>query len=257
MTSPSNGLSRASPQVSADAATRDSGDSPNRPTDVDVSTSETNPLLGDARAPTDPLERRIRGQTADERSRSKIYAWSMLILFGLVFLGISAIYPMASVVSQEYARDALSYQLRNVSIHELTQSGVRLEVRSVFSLNASRVESPMIRLFGRFGTSMMKNVETYGVSEIKLYAPTYDNSFLATVHIPSIKADIRNHHLNEVNFIANVTAHETSSLKNIANDYINDNIHSMTVKSVADFSLISGFLSLGSHQVTGSHHFKG
>lgn len=251
------GLSQPSREESADTMTRDSSESPVRFTDVDASTSETSPLFGDTSAPRGSHEGRIRDQKADDRYRSKLYAWCMLILFGLVFLSISLIYPMASIASQEYAREATTYQMRNISIVEFTASGVRVEVEGAISINSSCVKSAMARNFGRLGTSIMRSVETYGVSQIKLYAPTYDNSVLATVEVPSIKADIRDHHTNDIDFIANVTAHDTGILKNIAIDYINDDIQSFAMKGVAEFSLISGFLSLGTHQVTGSHRFKG
>ncbi|KAF1975919.1 hypothetical protein BU23DRAFT_456680 [Bimuria novae-zelandiae CBS 107.79] len=156
----------------------------------------------------------------------------------------------------EYAMQAADFKPTKLSLDSLTDTGVRVQVEGDFTMDASKVKKKSVRNFGRFGTWIAREAET-GPAEVDVYLPEYDMVRAGTAKIPGIKVNIRNGHTTHVSFFAHVEPGQFSSLRNVANDWMDGRLSQIRLKGKADVPLQSGLIRLGSQTIEESFTFQG
>ncbi|EEP81928.1 predicted protein [Uncinocarpus reesii 1704] len=230
--------------------------------DHDRQASETTPLL--AREPQRTSQEDVRSiasshdafrpATSEQEADGKGNRVRWPVIISLVTLCLAAIAILvfgfaAPSALDEYATQAAVIEPIAVSIAAFTSSGVRARVQASFTLDASRVEKPIVRNLGRLATWVGREVES-GESDIQVYLPEYGNILLGTATVPPIKVVIRNGHQNSVDFFADLKAGDVDGIRGVANDWLEGRLEHLRIKGQASVPLRSGLLSLGSHDVS-------
>ncbi|KAL3468317.1 hypothetical protein BJX64DRAFT_245569 [Aspergillus heterothallicus] len=159
-------------------------------------------------------------------------------------------------VVKRYAKEAAVLRPTNISIQSATSEGVRARVQGDVFLDASRVRRGSIRNIGRFVTWIGREVET-GESQVEVYLPEYHDTLVGTASIPSMKLNIRNDHVNHLDFEADLVAGEIEALRSVAIDWLDGKLERLNIRGKATLHLNSGLLSLGEQVITDSMSFKG
>ncbi|KAM5469655.1 hypothetical protein MauCBS54593_004209 [Microsporum audouinii] len=218
--------------------------------DHDRDLSETTPLLA----------RRQEGLREDESTDGSIDSvtwqknglrWPTFIALIVLCLSVIAILILgfaAPSTMKQYAQEATVFKPTGFSITSFTPFGVQTRVRGTLVMDASRVKNPTVRDLGRFGTWIGHEVESQE-STVEVYLPEYENALLATITLPPIKVNIRNGHLNEIDFIAELATGDPNGIKGAVTDLIEGNIAQLTLKGMANVPLKSGLLYLGSQYI--------
>lgn len=162
----------------------------------------------------------------------------------------------APTIVEEYAQQAVVFESTNLSIDSFTATGVRARVQGTFTLDASRVQKKSVANIGRAGTWIAKEVETRE-SDVKVYLPEYGNILLGVATIPPLKVNIRDQHVNSIDFLTDLEPGDVNSIRQIANDWLDGRLASLRVQGVAIVSLKSGIFSLGTQKISQSMLFEG
>ena len=193
------------------------------------------------------------GKGKGQRRWATIIALSLLSLLVLAILGLGFAAP---AVVEEYAKEALVVEPTNLSIDSFTAKGVRARIQANVVLDASRVHKKSVRDLGRAGTWIAKEVES-GESYVKVYLPEYGNVLLGKAKVPPIKMNIRNGHVNYIDFLSDLEPGDVDGIRGIANDWLEGRLGTLRVKGVADVGLKSGIFSLGTQSISESLVFEG
>lgn len=227
------------------------------------SASESTPLLSrqddggqyveDAQDQTEsensiPVEKR-----KSPRRWPTIVALSALTLAALLILGLGFAGP---ALVKEYSKEALVFEPTNISIESFTATGVQARFQGDFVLDASRVLRKPVRDFGRMGTWIAREIETEE-SEIKVYLPEYDNILVGTATLPSIKVNIRDGHVNHIEFLSDLQPGQFVEIRQVANDWLSGELGQLRVKGMATVGLKSGLFSLGAQTISESLLLQG
>lgn len=184
--------------------------------------------------------------------------WPTIIALTLLCLIIAAILGLgfaAPAVVEEYAKEAMVFEPTDLSIDSLTSSGVKARIQGDFTLDASRVHKKPVRDLGRFGTWIVRAVESQQ-STVKVYLPEYGNVLLGTADVPKVVVDIRNGHTTHVDFFSDLVAGDIDGIRRIANDWLEGRLGQLRVQGVAEVGLRSGLFSLGTQKISQSLVFK-
>lgn len=185
-------------------------------------------------------------------------AWTLLCglvaVSAIIVILISAFFVPAVV--KQYAKEAAVFKTTNLSIESATSEGVRARIQGDVYLNASRIGSGPVRNIGRFVTWVGKEVET-GQSHVEVYLPDYGNTLVGIASLPSIQLEIRNGHMNYLDFEADLVAGNIEGLRSVAVDWLNGNLESISLQGQATLHLTSGLLSLGEQTLTESIIYEG
>ncbi|KAF3491886.1 uncharacterized protein GIQ15_01403 [Arthroderma uncinatum] len=226
--------------------------------DLDQDLSETTPLLvhrNDGLGEDEPSQDSAHSIAQQKRGGLR---WPTLIALVVLCLSVIAIlilgFAAPSTVKQ-YVQEAAVFKPTGVSVTSFTPSGVQTRVRGTLVLDASRVKNPTVRDLGRFGTWIGREVES-GESKVDIYLPDYKDTLLATVAVPPIKVNIRNGHINEIDFIAELTTGNPDGIKGAVTDLIEGNIAQLSLRGTARVPLTSGLLYLGSQSITENVVFR-
>ncbi|RDW57138.1 uncharacterized protein DSM5745_11536 [Aspergillus mulundensis] len=180
-----------------------------------------------------------------KRPRKKI-GWTLIC--GLLAVGsiisILILAFIAPAVVKRYVREATLFKPTNLSVESATSEGVRARIQGDVVLDANRLGSGSVRNIGRFVTWIGREVET-GQSEVYLYLPEYGNALVGSASLPSIKINIRNGHVNHLDFEADLVAGNVEGLRSVAVDWLEGKLDRLLLKGSADLHLKSGLLSLG------------
>ena len=194
-----------------------------------------------------------------EEKRKNRWRWSTrvalttLTFAAILILGLGFAAP---AIVKEYSKEALVFEPTGISIESFTPTGVQARVKGTFVLDASRVQRKPVRDLGRVGTWIAREVETHE-SELQVYLPEYGNILLGTATLPPIKVNIRDGHVNLIDFISDVKAGDFVEIRKVANDWLDGNLGQLRVKGMADLSLKSGLFSLGSQSISESLVLQG
>jgi hypothetical protein len=218
--------------------------------DDEVAPTTTTPLLGTT---DDGPE--------DDSSKGDQKSFRWLILLALAVFGVLAVFVLlaalfAPTVAREYALQALVLEPRDLSIDSFTKNGVRARVQASVGFDANRVSSVAVRSFGRAGTWIAKRVEC-DASTVRVYAPEYGNALLGVAALPPIVLDIRNGHVNDLDFLADLKPGELDGIRSIANDWLYGRLDRLKVQGTAAVGLKSGLLSLGTQSISQSFALEG
>ncbi|KAL4878544.1 hypothetical protein BJY04DRAFT_110477 [Aspergillus karnatakaensis] len=178
---------------------------------------------------------------------------------GLLAIGsIIAILILAFFVPEvvkEYAKEASVLKPTNLSIESATGDGVRARVQANVHLDSSRVKRGSVRNIGRIATWFGREVET-GESEVNVYLPEYGGILIGSASLPSIKLNIRNNHVNHLDFEADLMAGNLEGLRSVAVDWLEGKLDHLALQGKATLHLKSGLLSLGEQILTETMIFK-
>lgn len=223
------------------------------------SASESTPLLArqDDELPgsqyVDDREDRTESEDSipEEKRRSNrrwptIVALSVLTFAALLILGLGFAGP---AIVKEYSKEALVFEPTNISIDSFTATGVQARFQGVFMLDASRVQRKPVRDLGRAGTWIAREIETEE-SEVQVYLPEYGNILLGTATLPRIKVNIRDGHVNHIDFLSDIQPGDFLEIRRVANDWLGGQLGQLRVKGMATFGLKSGLFSLGSQTIS-------
>ena len=223
---------------------------------------ESSPLLGDIRdrqgnnddltheesTAASSLRSLQDGGSSKKRSRRwpSIIAFTVLCLIMIVILGLGFAGPE---IADEYAREAMVFEPTSLSIDSFTSTGVNARIQGDFKLDGSRVHRKPVRDLGRVGTWIAKAVESKR-SLFKVFLPEYDNILLGTAVIPPVVVNIREGITTHVNFVAELSVGDLNGLRQMANAWLDGRIGSLRIQGVADVSLKSGIIGLGTHRIS-------
>ncbi len=157
-------------------------------------------------------------------------------------------FALPSVV-EEYAKEAVVFEPTNLSIDSFASFGVRARVQGTLYLDAKRVGHKATRELGRFGTWIAREVQS-GESEVKVYLPEYDNVLLGTATIPPVKVNIRNHHENHVDILADLEPGDMDGVRRIVKNFMDRKLKELTVNAVATLPLRSVLIRLPKQRAT-------
>ncbi|KAL2013828.1 hypothetical protein VTN00DRAFT_1353 [Thermoascus crustaceus] len=173
---------------------------------------------------------------------------AIMVLGGalLIILGFGFAAPAAV---KEYAEHAAVFTPTDLSIDSATANGIRARVQGDFLLDASRVQKKSVRNIGRFGTWIAKEVRT-GESEVQVYLPEYGNVLIGTATLPSLKFNIRNGHVNNVDFLTDLAAGDAAGIRPVISSWLEGRLGQLRIKGAAAITLRSGLLNLGTQVIS-------
>lgn len=211
-------------------------------------------------APGSPASRSLGSlQESFDGKKNGKHRWASITALSTLCLVVIAILCLgfaAPAIVEEYAQQAVVFEPTKLSIDSFTASGVRARVQGTFTLDASRVKKKSVADIGRVGTWIAKEVET-GESNAKVYLPEYGNVLLGVAVIPPLKVNIRNQHVNEIDFLTDLKPGDVDGVRRIANDWLDGRLGSLRVQGTATVPLKSGIFSLGIQRISQSLLFEG
>ncbi|KAF2471513.1 uncharacterized protein BDR25DRAFT_393166 [Lindgomyces ingoldianus] len=157
---------------------------------------------------------------------------------------------------QEYAIQAADFHPTKLSLDSLTDTGVRVRVQGLFTMDASKVRKTSVRNIGRLGAWIAREVESEA-THVDLYLPEYGTAMVGTARVPGIKVNIRNRHTTHLSFFADLDPGSFDNIRNIANDWLDGRLGQIRIKGKADVPLKSGLIPLGSQSIEESLVFQG
>ncbi len=199
--------------------------------------------------------RSIQDGNPDKRRRRWpiTVAITLLSLIVLTLLGLGFAAP---AVVEEYAQEAIEFEPTDLSIDSITESGARARIQGDFTLDASKVKKKAVRDLGRFGTWVVREVESTR-STVRVYLPEYGNVLLGVANVPGIVVDVRNGHTTHVDFHTDLVAGDVDGIRHVASDWLDGRLGQLRVLGVADVGLKSGIFGLGTKRISESLVFEG
>ena len=182
-----------------------------------------------------------------------IFAVTLLLMIVIVILGLGFAAP---AIIEEYAKEAMVFEPTNLSIDSFTSTGVRARIQGDFTLDASRVHKKSVRDLGRAGTWIARAVESKP-SKVKVVLPEYGNVLIGTADVPSIVINVRDGHINHLDFLTDLNAGDVDGIRRIATDWLHGKLDRLSVKGTADVELKSGIFRLGSQTFIENIVFRG
>lgn len=200
-----------------------------------------------------PIQEGFQDDKKGQRRWASVISLSFLIL---VVIAILCLGFAAPAIVEEYAQQAVVFEPTDLSISSFTATGARARVQGTFKLDASRVRKKTIADIGRFGTWIAKEIETKE-SDVKVYLPEYGNVLLGVADVPPIRVNVRNNHVNTIDFLTDLEPGDMDGIRRIANDWLDGRLGSLRVQGVATVPLKSGIFSLGTQKISQSMLFEG
>jgi len=151
-------------------------------------------------------------------------------------------------IMEEYVLQAKEFDIQSISLPEFTATGARARIQGVFWMNAANVKRKSVRDLGVFGTWLAKKVMSSD-STVTVYLPGYDDLVLGTADVPSIELDIQSGHRNDLDFLVDLEPGDVEGIRAVANDWLNGQLDTLTLRGSADVRLRSGILSLGTQTI--------
>lgn len=185
--------------------------------------------------------------------------WPSYIAASILALLIIAIAILAFIVPdavQEYSEQAAVIEPTNLSLESITASGVRARIQGNFRLDSSRVANDHVR---RIGSTALWFAGQLGSEETKITVrlPDYENIVLGSAVIPPLVLGLRQGEVTQLDFVTDLTTGDINAVRTIANEWLEGRLNSLRLKGVADLTLKSGLVPLGTHTVTDTVVFEG
>ncbi|KAI9843873.1 MAG: regulator of (H+)-ATPase in vacuolar membrane [Sclerophora amabilis] len=198
------------------------------------------------------LHDRPRGKLGKRRRWPSAIALLVLIVGMIVIIALGFFAPAAI---EEYASQAMVVEPTKLSIDSFTAKGVRARIQGHVGLDASRVKNSAVRNLGRAGTWIAKEVESQE-SVVQVFLPEYGNVFLGTATVPPMIVNIRNGHVNQIDFKSDVEPGDIDGIRRIANDWLEGRLGQLRIQGKTDLALKSGIIPLGSQSISESLVFE-
>ena len=226
----------------------------------DIDQQEYRETDGDAERPS-PAASSLRSlQSATLNAKNKggprwttILAVTILILLVIVILSLGFAAP---AVVEEYSKEAIVFEPTNLSIDSFTPGGVRARIQGDFTMDASRVRRKAVRDLGKAGTWIARAVESKP-SKVEVVLPEYGDVLIGTAEVPPIVVNIRNGHINHLDFVADLTAGDVDGIRRIAIDWLHGRLNRLSVKGTAKVPIKSGIFSFGTKTLSEYMVFEG
>lgn len=214
------------------------------------------PNHDESQSPAASWLRHVQGRSSSKgqtRRWPTIIALTVLAAFILTILGLGFAAP---AVVEEYAKEAMVFEPRGLSIESFTSSGLRARIQGDFALDGSRVRRKPVRDLGRAGTWIAKAVESKE-SEVKVYLPRYGNMLLGTAIVPPLEVSVRDGDTTHLDFVCELYAGDLDSLRTMVEEWIAGRVGSLDVRGIANVPLKSGVFNLGTQTLSQSIIFAG
>lgn len=198
--------------------------------------------------------------TSSLRSVSKSSRrWPSYIAASLLALVIIAIAILAFIVPdavQEYSEQAAVIEPTNLSLESITAQGVRARIQGNFRLDGSRVANEHVR---RIGKTTLWLAGQLGTDETKItvHLPDYDNVVLGSAIVPPLVIGLREGEVTELDFVTDLATGDLNGIRTIANEWLEGRLSSVRLHGVADLTLKSGLIPLGTYAVSDTVVFEG
>ncbi|KAK2793513.1 hypothetical protein FQN52_001099 [Onygenales sp. PD_12] len=190
------------------------------------------------------------------KSRMRWPSFIALIVLTLAVLAVLGLGFASPTIVKQYSQQAAVFEPAGLSIDSFTPDGVQARVQGSFVLDASRVGTKSVRDLGRLGTWLAREIESEK-TEVQVYLPEYGNVLVGTATIPPIKVNIRDGHMNHIDFVADLKAGDVAGVRVVANDWLQGRLGQLRVKGLASVPLKSGIFYLGSQTISESFVFQG
>jgi hypothetical protein len=159
-------------------------------------------------------------------------------------------------IVEAYAKESLVIEPTNLSIDSFTSTGVTARIQANFKTDASRVKNNAVRNLGRFGTWVVREVESKQ-SRVEVYLPEYGNILIGTAVVPRIVVDVRNGHTTAIDILTALEPGDLDGIRRVANDWLDGRLDQVRVMGKATVPLKSGLFSLGTQTITELLVFEG
>ncbi|KXJ96897.1 hypothetical protein Micbo1qcDRAFT_3940 [Microdochium bolleyi] len=184
--------------------------------------------------------------------------WPSYIAASLLALVIIAIAILAFIVPdavQEYSEQAAVIEPTNLSLESITTDGVRARIQGNFRLDGSRVANEHVR---RIGKATLWLAGQLGTEETKITVrlPDYDNVVLGSAIVPPLVIGLREGEVTELDFVTDLAAGDLNGVRTIANEWLEGRLSSIRLRGMADLTLKSGLIPLGTHAVADTVVFE-
>ena len=221
-------------------------------------TSESTPLLvrrdddltvygtTGSRSPS-PSVQEDDSSDGDLKPRKSIWWPALCISLTLTaVVGILVFAFVAPAVVREYADKAAVFTPRNISVETATADGFQTRIEGDVVFDATRVEKRSVRTLGRLVTWIGREVEA-DPSDAQVYLPEYGNILVGTASLPSIKLNVRNKHVNRVDFLAELVAGDIQGIRAVGMDWLEGRLGRLSIKGKTQLHMKSGIWGLGEH----------
>ncbi|KAH7040451.1 uncharacterized protein B0I36DRAFT_233805 [Microdochium trichocladiopsis] len=184
--------------------------------------------------------------------------WPSYIAASILALLVIAIAILAFIVPdavQEYSEQAAVIEPTNLSLESITANGVRARIQGNFRLDGSRVANEHVR---RIGSTALWLAGQLGSEEtqITVRLPDYENIVLGSAVVPPLVLGLKEGQVTQLDFVTDLTTGDLNAVRTIANEWLEGRLKSIRLKGVADLTLKSGLIPLGTHTVTDTVVFE-
>lgn len=187
------------------------------------------------------------------RTLSKFLFLALLCTSLVAIISLRLLAPSAAA---QYVREAVIFDVSNLSVESFTNHGVRARIQASVTIDSGRVESRAIRAFGVMGTWLTRKIST-DESKVYIYLPEYGEDLLGTATAAATVLDIQNGHITLIDFVSEVETGSLDILRSVANDYLNGGLGLVRVRGEADIAFKSGLLNVGAHRISEEMTFEG
>jgi hypothetical protein len=191
-------------------------------------------------------------------SKKKQRRWPTIVALSVLCVAtVLAIIGFAiPSIAQEYAEQALVFNPETLSIDSFTSLGIRARIQGDFYLDSSKVRKKSVRDLGRFATWIAHEVKS-GESRLGVYLPDYNGVLVGSATVPPIKVNIRNHHHNKLDILADLEPGDIDGIRLVAKDFLDGRLKELTAMAIAKVPLKSGLINLGTQDVQQILRLKG
>jgi len=203
-----------------------------------------------------PLDDAASGKSIKLPRKRRWATLIALILLCLICIAVLVIGFFAPAAAEQYAREAVTVNVSGLSIESFTPQGVQARVKAKVNVDASRVKNGFVRILGRLGTAIAKEVSTKE-GELHVFLLDYDDALLGNASIPPMVIDVRDGHSNFYDFISTVEPVSLDTAQKVVEDYLDGKLKSLEVMGSTRLVMRSGILPLGNQLFMDTMKFEG
>ncbi|KPM34450.1 hypothetical protein AK830_g12130 [Neonectria ditissima] len=222
----------------------------------DDAATESSPLLenrdGDHGEVDDTHDSNGTSPTSKDATEAKSHwRWPSIIAMAILAILVILIIFLGFIVPpavQQYAENAAVLEPTNLSIENITSTGIWARVQANVRLESSRVENANSRRIGQAVTGVMRKLQTDEMT-VHVFLPDYGDALAGTAVVPPMVVDIVNGHNTELDFVTEIKVGAAENIRKIANDWLKGNLDLLKVVGKTKIQLKSGIFPLGTHDV--------
>lgn len=217
---------------------------------------ETDEHDGDEAISTQP---RPSDAPASPSTKKSSRRWPSFIAMGILGVVVVVIIILAFIVPeavQEYAQQAAVIEPTNLALESITTNGVRARIQADFYLDGSRVTNDHVRRVGRATTWVAGQLGS-DQTKVDVRLPDYNNLLLGSAIVPPLVVNLRDGEVTKFDFVTDISPGDVEGIRIIANEWLEGRLDELRLNGVADLSIKSGIIPLGTHTVSESLVFEG